>query len=150
VIPKATAGAQLNSPTRAPSWATNGSGRWSRISWLTHGSKGMVSDQTRPEAANSQPIGFGGRRRPQDQPDTGMTSGNTSTNAAPSSQHPRSQRPREAQSDHKPAAQKPNVISHNGQATRILVPARMLTTPLLKPRTSTTRRRSQATGTKAL
>jgi hypothetical protein len=56
VIPKATAGAQLNSPNRAPSWAASGSGRWSRISWLTHGSKGMVSDQTKPEAANSLPV----------------------------------------------------------------------------------------------
>jgi hypothetical protein len=63
VMPKAIAGAQLYSPTSAPSWARNGSGRPSRISWSTHGSKGMVTDQTSPEAANSQPIGLAGRRR---------------------------------------------------------------------------------------
>ena len=33
------------------------------ISWSTHGSTGMVTDQNSPETANSQPIGLAGRRR---------------------------------------------------------------------------------------
>ncbi len=45
------------------SWAASGSGRWSRNSWCSQGSKGMFSAQTRPEAAYSQPIGLAGRRR---------------------------------------------------------------------------------------
>ena len=68
VIPKAIAGAQLNSPTTAASWAASGSGRWSRSSWSSQGSTGMVSDQISPEAANSQPIGLAGRRRPSTSP----------------------------------------------------------------------------------
>jgi hypothetical protein len=63
VMPKAIAGAQLNSPIRAPTWAGSGSGRPVTISRSTQGSSGMVTDQTRPETANSQPIGLAGRRR---------------------------------------------------------------------------------------
>jgi hypothetical protein len=61
-MPKAIAGAQLYSVATASSWASRGSGRPVRISWSTQGSKGMVTDHTSPETANSQPIGLAGRR----------------------------------------------------------------------------------------
>ena len=62
-MPKAIAGAQLYSVTMALTLASRGSGRPSRISWSSQGSKGMVIDQSSPETANSQPIGLAGRRR---------------------------------------------------------------------------------------
>ena len=68
VMPRAIAGAQLNSPVTAASWAASGSGRPARSSWPIHTSQGIHSDQTSPEAANSQPIGLAGRRRPKTSP----------------------------------------------------------------------------------
>jgi hypothetical protein len=51
VMPQAMAGAQMISPATTASRAASASGRWSRPSWSSQGSKGMVSDQIRPEAA---------------------------------------------------------------------------------------------------
>ena len=68
VIPKAIAGAQLNSPNTAASSATSGSGRCSRSSCSSQGSTGMVSAQISPEVANSHPIGLEGRRSPSTSP----------------------------------------------------------------------------------
>jgi hypothetical protein len=68
VIPSVMAGAQENSPATAASWAASGSGRRLRMSWSTHGSKGISSDQTSPEAAYSQPIGLPDRRRARTSP----------------------------------------------------------------------------------
>jgi hypothetical protein len=60
-----TAGRQRRERSRpsGTSRAGRGSGWPVRISWSTQGSKGTVTDQTSPEAANSQPIGLAGRRR---------------------------------------------------------------------------------------
>jgi hypothetical protein len=62
-MPKAIAGAQLYSVAMASSLASRGSGRPSRMSAFSQGSKGMVTDQSSPETLNSQPIGLAGRRR---------------------------------------------------------------------------------------
>jgi hypothetical protein len=63
VTPRTVAGAQLNSPSTAATWAASGSGRCSATSWSSHASPGMGRDHTSPAAANSQPIGLAGRRR---------------------------------------------------------------------------------------
>jgi len=63
VIPRAIAGAQLRSPVAATTWATNGTGRYSRTSWSIQGPTGMVYAQARPAPPYSQPIGLPGRRR---------------------------------------------------------------------------------------
>ena len=63
ITPRTVAGAQLNSPNTADSWAAGGSGRCSATSWSIQASPGMDSDQVTPAAAYSQPIGLAGRRR---------------------------------------------------------------------------------------
>ena len=63
VTPRTVAGAQLNSPNTAATWAASGSGRCSATSWTSHESPGMARDHTSPAAAYSQPIGLAGRRK---------------------------------------------------------------------------------------
>jgi hypothetical protein len=63
VTPRAMAGAQPISRTSATTWPASASGRWPSSSEFSQGSKGMLSAQTSPEAAYSQPIGLAGRRR---------------------------------------------------------------------------------------
>jgi hypothetical protein len=63
VTPRAMAGAQMVTSATAVSLASNESGRWSRTSWSSQGSRGMIKLQMSAEAAYSQPIGLAGRRR---------------------------------------------------------------------------------------
>jgi hypothetical protein len=63
VTPKAMAGAQPASLSTTASRPARVSGRWSRTSVSSQGSKGMTRAQASPAAAYSQPIGLAGRRR---------------------------------------------------------------------------------------
>jgi hypothetical protein len=68
VTPRAMAGAQTVTSATAVSLASNESGSWSRTSWSSQGSRGMIRLQMSAEAAYSQPIGLVGRRRVRTRP----------------------------------------------------------------------------------
>ncbi|HET9007497.1 MAG TPA: hypothetical protein VFQ04_12335, partial [Actinomycetes bacterium] len=70
VTPRAIAGAHRGSVAAALTCASSGSGRPVSTRLVTQASPGTFSDQTRPEAASSQPIGLAGRRRLMTSPST--------------------------------------------------------------------------------
>jgi hypothetical protein len=121
VTPRTVAGAQLNSPDTAASWAGSGSGRCSATSWATHVSPGMARDHTSPAAAYSQPIGFAGRCRLTTRPTVAKPSGKVSAPTAPSARTARVSGLVRARVTSRPPAQQPKVASHNPQATIVVV-----------------------------
>jgi hypothetical protein len=78
MMPRQIAGSQLISPITAASWAAGGSGWPPPTKCSSQGCPGMLSDQDRPEAAYSQPIGLASRRKLNTSPTVAYPRGKTS------------------------------------------------------------------------
>jgi hypothetical protein len=115
------------SPARAASRAAGGSGRPATSSWLTHGSQGTFTVQTRPAAAYSQPIGFSGRRRVRTSPTVANSSQMAPSTAPSTSTSAVSGRVTRSVTTSPPVRQ-PRVASHNDQASTVRLLAPMAST----------------------
>ena len=58
VMPRAIAGAQMNSLATTASWAASGSGGWSRSSWSSQGSQGMSATRPGPRRRTASRSGW--------------------------------------------------------------------------------------------